>query len=92
MAYSIAPVAHLAKLDDTLFLEFFSDTMYWMRGEKIPFLKKYSEHIDPEDIPLARAALKALMSKSLCQRVTSQGEFLGQIAELSGGEDALGGK
>ena len=85
-------ILHLAKLDDTLFLEFFSDTIYWMRGDKIPFVKKYGGHIEPQEIPGARDALKILMSKSLCKRVTSQSEFLGHLAELIGGEEALGSK
>ena len=82
----------LSKLEDTMFIEFFSDTMYWMRGESIPFIKKYGQLIEPHLIPQARKALKILMSKSLCKRVTSQSEFIDYMCELAGGEEAIGGK
>ena len=85
-------IGQLANLDDSQFMEFFSDTLFWMKGEQIPFVKKYSEQIDPPYIPKTRDALKILMSKSLQKTVTSQGEFLGYLAELVGGEEALGGK
>ena len=86
-------ITKLANLDDSQYLEFFSDTVAWMQGEKIPFVKKYaSDTMPPEDIPNVRQALEILMSKTLKKRVTSQGEFLGHIAEMVGGEEALGSK
>mmetsp|Transcript_14907 Transcript_14907/g.17246 ORF Transcript_14907/g.17246 Transcript_14907/m.17246 type:complete len:147 (+) Transcript_14907:12-452(+) len=85
-------VGYLAQLDDQLFLEFFSDTMFWMKGESVPFLKKYSENIPPERIPAVRRALRTLMSVALCKRITSQAEFLEYMAEVVGGEEAIGGK
>ena len=48
--------------------------------------------IDPVDIPKVREALKTLMSKSLTKRITSQSDFLSYLAELVGGEEAIGGK
>ena len=57
-------------------IEFVSDTILWMKGNKIPFVTKYSGNMDSTLIPGARSSLKSLMSKSLCKRVTSQAEFL----------------
>ena len=82
----------LGKLDDETFLEFVQDTLHWLRGDKIPFVTKYNETLDPIVIHGARDSLKQLMSKSLCKRVTSQSEFLEYLANLVGGEEAIGGK
>ena len=69
-----------------------SDTISYLSGVKLPFVKKYAATLDPVKIINLRDALAGLLSMSLRMRLTSQSEFMKNLGEMVWGEENIGGK
>ena len=55
-------IAELANLDDQQFVEIISDTISYLSGVKVPFIKKYASVMDPVKILKVRSALSEIFS------------------------------